>query len=134
MTSTFLKRLDELQPSQLFVSAQKLSRVMDRRDTLTLQDLEPVPVKELGGRVVLTDGHTRALAAYLSGLTRIRAFWDQDELDWEAYEICVAWCREEGITTIADLKDRVVSEEAYEVLWLDRCREMHQDLEARRSA
>jgi len=132
--STFLKRLDELQPSQLFVSAEKLSRVMSRRDPLTVETLEPVPLKRLGGRVVLTDGHTRALAAFLAGLTEIRAFWDQDDLDWEAYEICVAWCREEGIRAVPDLKDRVVPPEDYEVLWLDRCRRMHRELEARRAS
>jgi hypothetical protein len=133
VTRIFLRRLDEIQPSQLFVSAEKLSRVMGDPDCITLQALAPVPLKELGGRVVLTDGHTRALAVHLSGLTDIRAFWDPDDLDWEAYEICVAWCREEGIHTVADLEDRVVPAEAYEVLWLERCRRMHQDLEARRN-
>ncbi len=134
MTTRFLKRLDEIHPSQLFISAEKLSRVMGERDRLTLQDLKPVPLKRLGGRIVLNDGHTRALAAYLSGPTEIRAFWDRDDLDWEAYEICVAWCPEKGIRAVADLEDRVVSAEAYEVLWLERCRRMHRDLEARRGA
>ncbi len=103
MGSTFKKRLDDLQPSQLFVNAEKLAQVMSDNHPLTLESLEPVPVKRLGGRIVLTDGHTRALAALLSGLTEIRAFWDPDDLDWEAYAICVEWCREEGVRTIADL-------------------------------
>jgi hypothetical protein len=70
--TTFLKQLDELQPSQLFISAEKLSRGMEGREPVTLQDLEPVPLKRLGGRVVLTDSHTRALAAHLSGLAEMR--------------------------------------------------------------
>jgi hypothetical protein len=131
--TTFMMRLDEIQPSQLYVSSEKLSRVMENPDSLRPESLEPVPVKKFGGRVVLTDGHTRALAAFLSGLAEIRAFWDEDELDWEAYEICVAWCQEEEIFTVADLEDRVVSPEDYAVLWLQRCREMHRDLEARRN-
>jgi hypothetical protein len=58
--------------------------------------------------------------------------WEEDELDWEAYEICVAWCEQEGVRTIADLCDRVVEPETYQVLWLDRCAAMHKELQARR--
>jgi hypothetical protein len=102
-------------------------------DPLRPESLEPIPVKELGDRVIFTDGHTRALAAFLCGLVEVRVFWDEDELDWEAYRICVEWCEAEGIRTIADLRDRVVSPEKYELLWLKRCKDMQQDLEARRS-
>ena len=134
MGDVFLKRLEELQPSQLFVSAEKLSRVMREDSAVAVEGLEPVPVKKLGDRVVLTDGHTRALAAVLSGLAEIRVFWDEDDLDWEAYEICVAWCREEGIHSVADLEDRVVSSKAYKEVWLERCQEMRRELEQRRRA
>ncbi len=132
MGDLFLKRLDELQPSQLFVSAEKLSSVMKEDTAVTVEGVQPVPVKKLQDRVVLTDGHTRALAAVLSGLAEIRVFWDEDDLDWEAYDICVAWCREEGIRTVADLRDRVVSAEVYQEVWLERCRAMHAELEERR--
>ncbi len=134
MGDVFLKRLDELQPSQLFVSAEKLSAVMKEDTVVTVEGLQPVPVKELRDRVALTDGHTRALAAVLSGLAEIRVFWDEDDLDWEAYEICVEWCREEGIHMVADLGDRVVSWDTYEEVWLERGRAMHRELEERRRA
>ncbi len=70
---------------------------------------------------------------FLSDLSEVTVFWDEDELDWEAYEICVDWCKEAGIHTIADLKNRVVASEEYKVLWLRRCRDMHRDLEKRRN-
>lgn len=133
MTRIFLKRLDEIQPSQLFISFEKLSRVMEKFDPPTPESLELVPVKELDGEVIFTDGHTRALAAFLRGLTEIRVYWDEDDLDWEAYRICVEWCKAEGVFTIADLKDRVVSQEEYEVLWYKRCEEMQKVLEERRN-
>lgn len=133
MTRTFVKSLDALQPSQLFVCSGKLAQVMKEFDPLRPESLEPIPVKELGSQVVLVDGHTRALAAYLCGLTEVRVFWEEDELDWEAYEICVGWCKTEGIFTSADLKERVVSPQEYDVLWLQRCRDLHQKLEARRN-
>jgi hypothetical protein len=132
LTKVFLKKLDEIQPSQLFISSGKLSRIMERFHPPTPEALTPIPVKALDNRVIFTDGHTRAFAAFLRGVSEIRVVWDEDELDWEAYRICVEWCETEGIYTIADLKDRVITPEEYEVLWLDRCREMHQELEKRR--
>jgi hypothetical protein len=132
MTKIFVMRLNEIQPSQLFISSEKLSHVMIGLDPLKPESLDPIPVKELGNQVTFTDGHTRAFAAFLCGFSEVRVFWDEDELDWEAYEICVKWCKEEGVYTVADLRDRVVASGEYEVLWLKRCKEMQTSLEARR--
>jgi hypothetical protein len=123
MNEVFVLRLDEIQPSQLYISEVKLARVQQEPGLL-----EALPVKRLAGRVVLTDGHTRALAAWLAGRSRIDVYWDRDELDWQAYEICVAWCDEAGIRTVADLAGRVVSPGEYEVLWLQRCARMQRAL------
>jgi hypothetical protein len=131
-TPSFTMKLDEIQPSQLYISSAKLARVMTSFDPLRPESLAPIPVKALGDRVIMTDGHTRAFAAFSCGLAQVRVFWDEDELDWEAYAICVEWCVEAGIRTIAGLEDRVVDPQAYQVLWLDRCAEMHCELEARR--
>ena len=129
MSETFMMKLDRMQPSQLFISSAKLAQVMRDFGPLRPDSLAPVPVKELAGKVIMTDGHTRALAALLAGLTEIRVVWDEDDLDWEEYDICVRWCEEEGIHTIADLKDRIVSPVDYQRLWLDRCQAMHDELE-----
>ncbi|MFP3898701.1 MAG: hypothetical protein ACLFVD_05260 [Dehalococcoidia bacterium] len=129
MSETFMMKLDRMQPSQLFISSAKLAQVMRDFGPLRPDSLAPIPVKELGGKVIMTDGHTRALAALLAGLTEIRVVWDEDDLDWEEYDICVHWCEEEGIHTIADLKDRIVSPVDYQRLWRDRCQAMHEELE-----
>ena len=129
MSETFMMKLDRMQPSQLFISSEKLAQVMRDFGPLRPDSLAPIPVKELAGKVIMTDGHTRALAALLAGLTEIRVVWDEDDLDWEEYDICVRWCEEEGIHTIADLKDRIVSPVDYQRLWLDRCQAMHDELE-----
>ena len=125
-------KLSEIQPSQLYVSSEKLSQVITSSDNLTPESMGPIPVKELAGRVVATDGHTRLLAAFLAGLGQVKVCWDGDGLDWEAYEICASWCQQEGVRTAADLADRIVPPAQYETLWLDRCRKMHRELEARR--
>jgi len=114
-----------LQPSQLYVSEKKLAEV--ERALGEHHRMEPVPVKLLDGRRVLTDGHTRAFAALRRGDRTIPAEWETDELDWEAYRICVGWCLDAGIGSVADLEGRVLSSEDYQRLWLDRCRAMHAD-------
>ncbi len=129
----FKMRLADIQPSQLYISSEKLSRIMKGGDSEPATSLEPVPVKNLDGRVIFTDGHTRALAAHLAGYSEISVYWDLDELDWEEYRICVDWCKEEGISTIADLKDRVIQPEDYERLWLKRCQEMQRKLQENRN-
>ena len=130
--STFIMKLMAIQPSQLYISAEKLARIQEEIARDGDRAVQPLPVKQLGEHVVLTDGHTRALAAHLRGMTEIEVWWDEDDMDWEAYEICVGWCREEGIHTIADLESRVVRAQEYQHLWLDRCRRMHEELKTRR--
>jgi len=133
MTEIFLMSLKEIQPSQLYVSSEKLSRVLETFSSGGSGSLEPIPVKELNGEIVSTDGHTRALALYLKGFSEVEVEWEDTELDWEAYEICVAWCKEEGVFSIADLRNRIVEPSEYQVLWLDRCRKMQEELETSRS-
>lgn len=69
------------------------------------------------------------MAAYLSGLEEVLVYWDEDELDLQAYEICVDWCLDEEIKSISDLKDRIIPHSDYEILWYERCRKMQEDLE-----
>ena len=119
--------LSALQPSQLYVSRTKLEAVAAGCP-------DPVPVRRYGDRLVLTDGHSRALAAHRAGLDAVLVVVDEDDLDDEAYEICVGWCLDESIRSVLDLEDRVVEPDAYERLWLERCRRMHGELAARRCA
>ncbi|MBN2007704.1 MAG: hypothetical protein JXA21_30450 [Anaerolineae bacterium] len=133
----FLYPLAQLQPSQLYISEAKLADVLSWWQPASLETLEPLPIKRLEDvspphNIIYTDGHTRALAAYRLGFAEVPVVWDEDELDWEAYRICVEWCLDVGIRTVADLEGRVVTPEQYDVLWLDRCRVMQAELEIRR--
>ncbi len=88
MRDRFSVKLNEPRPSQLYISTRKLATVLRGFDAA---DIEPVPVKRLDEDVVMTDGHTRGFAAFLCGATEVPTVVDEDELDWEAYEICVRW-------------------------------------------
>lgn len=132
-TEVRLVSLLNLQPSQLYISQEKLSRVQENFDAKNLPGLEPIPYEDLDGLKVMTDGHTRAMAAFLAGCIAVPAYPDPDELDWEAYQICVGWCHAEAIYSIQDLRERVISAEDYERLWLNRCREMQTELANKRA-
>jgi hypothetical protein len=128
MTEVFMMRLDEIQPSQLYICSEKLNEVMKTIDPVKQGAIEPIPIKKLGGRIIFVDGHTRAFAAFLHGFPMIPVYWEDEEVDWDVYAVCVEWCEKEGIRTVADLKDRVVSQKDYEILWYRRCEELEQDL------
>lgn len=115
-----------LQPSQLYISRDKLLAVEAAYSADGPE--ERLPVWEWNSMLVLTDGHTRALAAFLRGEEDLPVYEDTDELDWDAYRICVGWCLEEGIGSVADLQDRVIPAGRYEELWLARCQRMHHRL------
>jgi hypothetical protein len=121
--------LNILQPSQVYISSAKLAQVQAGCD---LHHLEPLPVALRGDTIYLTDGHTRALAAYLAGIRSLLVYWDDDDLDWEAYSICVDWCQEADIFGVPDLSDHILQHDEYERLWYGRCRAMQTELELKR--
>lgn len=131
MTKTFLMKLNEIQPSQLYISSDKLSNVMKSFPSEP-SSIEPIPIKKLRDQIVFVDGHTRAFAAFICGVSEVPVYWEYEDLDWEAYEICVEWCKEEGIHTIADLNNKVIPHQQYEKLWYERCAKMQKELETKR--
>ncbi|MEM0172843.1 ParB/Srx family N-terminal domain-containing protein [Thermofilum sp.] len=132
MAKIFRMSLKDIQPSQLYISFKKLCEVMKRFNPSDPGSIEPIPIKKLGDDIIFVDGHTRAFAAFLCGISEVPVYWEDEELDWEAYEICVEWCKKEGIREISDLKNRVVPQRDYEILWYKRCEDMQRDLEKKR--
>ena len=78
-------KLKDLQPSQFYISAQKLAVIQRWFDPNDLSRFEPIPVKLLDGSPVMTDGHTRAAAALMAGLDTVPLVWETDKLDWRMY-------------------------------------------------
>jgi hypothetical protein len=123
-------KINSLQPSQLFISGTKLDKALRRLDSNV--EPEPIPVKEMDGELVITDGHTRALALMLRGLDEAPTVEEDEELGWEEYRIYVFWCKEEGVHSVADLRDRILGDEEYETLWLERCRRMRESVQGKK--
>ena len=77
---------------------------------------------EHGGKIFFTDGHTRALAAFLSGIEKVPLVWDsEEEIGIKEYEICVKACENRGIKNIADLEHRVLSQDEFAAKWDNWC-------------
>ena len=122
-------KLKDLQPSQFYLSAAKLAAVESWLHPEDLSGFQPIPVKMLDGRPVMTDGHTRAAAAIRAGLDTVPMVWDEDELDWDMYRACVKACQERGVFSPEDLVKRILSAEDYVEKWDRWCDRMQAEIE-----
>ncbi len=130
MTDYLLLR--EIQPSQLYISAQKLDALRRQYPHPTPENIPPIPVKRLGNCLFATDGHTRAVLLCLNGYEKARIEWETEKLDWDMYEICLQWCEQEGLLSLCDLVKRIIPHEEYEVKWYQRCETMQKEVIERR--
>lgn len=115
--------LKELQPSQLYLSQDKVQKVTSWYDS---SPMTPIFVRKFANcdDWVITDGHTRAFVASLKGATTIPVQLDEEvysDTVIKLYEQCINWCREESISQISDLATRQLSQDDYQVFWIDRC-------------
>ncbi|PLT30324.1 hypothetical protein [Peribacillus deserti] len=81
----------------------------------------PLPIRNLDGTIIFTDGHTRAFLYHSRNHSEIPVYWDEDELDEDLYKACLQLCESEGIKVIGDLKNRLLPNDQYEVEWIQKC-------------
>jgi len=118
-----IKTIDyrRIQPSQFHLSKKKIAEVKKWFNPKDLSNFEPLPIKELNGKIIFTDGHTRAFVAYSAGLKHIPLIFDDDDLDWVMYERCIDACVEKNIITVSDLAEHIVDEHNYDLKWNKWC-------------
>jgi hypothetical protein len=128
---TFRVDIGDVQPSQLYLDAEKLASVLSWFD-FDDPKYGPLPVYDFDGETCLTDGHTRAFAAHLAGENQLSVEYDEDlpeKYDVALYRECIEWCEEEGVTEVSDLAGRVVSTETFVEEWVERCQRAGERLE-----
>lgn len=128
----FFMEIEAIQPSQLYLNAQKIKKIKNKYKIIAPEHIEAVPIKKLNNDIIFTDGHTRAYLLWLYGFKKIKVEWEDEDLDWEVYQICIDWCKEEGITSISDLDDKIINNESYQIKWIKRCHDMFTELEKKR--
>ena len=128
MDNYFYFNIEKIQPSQLYLSDKKINEALNLFQNSGLEVLQPLPIKELNNEIIFTNGHTRAYVLWLNGIKQIKVIWEDEDLDWELYIMCVKWCKEAGVQTIADLKDRIIDHKSYKVKWIKKCEDLEKKL------
>ncbi|HNX77833.1 MAG TPA: ParB N-terminal domain-containing protein [Candidatus Rifleibacterium sp.] len=123
--NTFRVRIDQLQPSAPYLSRARLDTIMSN----TAFILKPVAVKERHGRLCIIEGHERLLALQTLGLSEVEVYLDDSPPDPALLETCIELCEKQGIASILDMEDRLVSLSGYLQLWIERKREMRRELQ-----
>jgi len=118
--NTFRVRIDQLQPSQPYLSKARLENIL--RNTAFL--LYPVAVRELNGRLCAIDGHERLMALHSLGRTEVEVYLDDSERDGKIWQKCVEICMSEGISSILDLENRFVTPSGFRQLWIEKKRQL----------
>ena len=83
-------------------------------------NVDPISVLAFGDSLLITDGHHRAYQALLAGRDTISAELDRDGGD-ELYHLYAQACEEKKITSVLDLKHRILPQDEYEAKWYNWC-------------
>ena len=113
-------KITDLHPTQLYLSEKKLHDIQMLDQSAEIINMDPISILTFGNRLLITDGHHRAYQALLAGRDMISAEFDRDGGD-ELYHLYAQACEERKITSVLDLKHRILPQEEYEAKWYNWC-------------
>ena len=112
--------IKDLHPTQLYLSEKKLEGIQTLYQSAETIQVDPISILEFGDCLLITDGHHRAYQALLAGRDTITAEFDRDGGD-ELYHLYAQACEERKITSVLDLKHRILPQDEYEAKWYNWC-------------
>ena len=110
----------DLHPTQLYLSEKKLKDIQMLYQSKEKRNINPISVLAFGNCFLITDGHHRAYQALLAGRDTISAEFDRDGGD-ELYALYAQACEERKISSVLDLKHRILPQDEYEAKWYNWC-------------
>ena len=113
-------KITDLHPTQLYLSEKKLQAIQMLDQSAEIINVDPISVLAFGNRFLITDGHHRAYQSVLAGRDTIIAEFDRDGGD-ELYALYAQACEERKITSVLDLKHRILAQDEYEAKWYNWC-------------
>ena len=113
-------KITDLHPTQLYLSKKKLQAIQMLDQSAEIINVDPISVLAFGDRLLITDGHHRAYQALLAGRDTISAEFDRDGGD-ALYALYAQACEEKKITSVLDLKHRILPQDEYEAKWYNWC-------------
>lgn len=113
-------KITDLHPTQLYLSEKKLHAIQMLDQSAEIINVDPISVLAFGDGLLITDGHHRAYQALLAGRDTISVEFDRDGGD-ELYHLYAQACEERKITSVLDLKHRILAQDEYEAKWYNWC-------------
>ena len=113
-------KITDLHPTQLYLSEKKLHDIQMLDQSAEIINVDPISVLAFGDRLLITDGHHRAYQALLAGRDTISVEFDRDGGD-ELYHLYAQACEERKISSVLDLKHRILPQDEYEAKWYNWC-------------
>ena len=113
-------KLTDLHPTQLYLSEKKLQDIPVLYQSDEIINVDPISILAFGNCFLITDGHHRAYQALLTGQDTISAEFDKDGGD-EIYHLYAQACEERKISSVLDLKHRILPQDEYEAKWYNWC-------------
>ena len=110
----------DLHPTQLYLSEKKLQNIQMLYQSAETNQVDPISILAFGDCLLITDGHHRAYQALLAGRDTISAEFDRDGGD-ELYALYAQACEERKISSVLDLKHRILPQDEYEAKWYNWC-------------
>jgi len=112
--------ITDLHPTQLYLSEKKLQAIQMLDQSVDIINVDPISVLAFGNRFLITDGHHRAYQALLAGRGTSSVEVDRDGGD-ELYHLYAQACEERKISSVLDLKHRILPQDEYEAKWYNWC-------------
>ena len=113
-------KITDLHPTQLYLSEKKLQAIQMLDQSAEIINMDPISILTFGNRFLITDGQHRAYQALLAGRDTISAEFDRDGGD-DLYALYAQACEEKKITSVLDLKHRILPQDEYEAKWYNWC-------------
>ena len=113
-------KITDLHPTQLYLSKKKLQAIQMLDQSEEIIKVDPISILVFGDGFLITDGHHRAYQALLAGRDTISAEFDKDGGD-EIYHLYAQACEERKISSVLDLKHRILPQDEYEAKWYNWC-------------
>lgn len=113
-------KITDLHPTQLYLSEKKLQAIQMLDQSEEIIKVDPISILVFGDGFLITDGHHRAYQALLAGQDTISAEFDRDGGD-ALYALYAQACEERKISSVLDLKHRILPQDEYEAKWYNWC-------------
>lgn len=109
--------IHDIVPEQLSIDQDKLQAT---QSWMTGAEDFVVSCVNIKGELVCIDGYSRLMAAYQKDIQEVNVCIEEG-IDTSFYETCLSWCQAEHIHSIDDLSHYIISSEAHQERWIDRC-------------